>query len=50
MKPTMENDPDLRKQSKILDHHPHTSMPPHGMIRKAKPWHLKMVSNPKKKG
>jgi hypothetical protein len=51
MKPTMENDPDLKQQQRIIGHHPHTStgMPPHGTIRKAKPWMMKMVHNPKKK-
>jgi len=44
----IENDPDLKQQQKILAHKA-PGKPPHGMIRKAKPWHLAMVHNPKKK-
>lgn len=46
----IENDPHLEKQKKILDHHPHGGMSPHGTIRKAKPFHLAEIVRPKKGG
>ncbi|MHB1952825.1 MAG: hypothetical protein ACYCOU_03670 [Sulfobacillus sp.] len=43
----IENDPNLKQQEKILDHHPHTPhMPPHGSIRKMKAWHAEKVHRP----
>lgn len=46
----IENDPNLNDQRKILDHHPHKGMAPHGTIRKAKPFHLAEITRPKKGG
>jgi hypothetical protein len=48
----IENDVNLKQQERvatILDHHPHTSMPQHGNIRKAKPHLLAAISKPGKK-
>lgn len=45
----IENDPDLKKQEKILDHHPHVGMPQHGTLRKAPKHMMKLVHVPGKK-
>lgn len=42
----IENDPNLKQQEKILDHHPHHGMAPHGTVRKMKPWHAAKVHKP----
>lgn len=36
----VENDPNLKQQEKIIDHHPHHGFPQHGMIRKG-PKHMR---------
>jgi hypothetical protein len=36
----IENKPDLKDQTKILDHHPHHGFPQHGEIRKF-PLHMR---------
>ena len=45
----MENDPDLRAQQDIIDHHPHHGFPAHGHIRKA-PQHMLEVLRREKGG
>lgn len=45
----LENDPNLKEQEKILDHHPHHGMPPHGQIRKMPKHMAGKVHRPKTK-
>lgn len=53
MKAKIENDVNLRQQERIgriLDHHPHVSMPQHGTMKKPQKAHLlAMIHKPGKK-
>lgn len=42
----LENDPKLHMPKKILDHHPHHEMPPHGKVRARAPYMKSMISKP----
>jgi hypothetical protein len=43
----LENDPNLKEQKQILDHHPHHGMAPHGQVRKIKTHMAGKVHQPK---
>ena len=45
-----ENDPNLKQQEKIIDHHPHHGFPQHGnLLKKGREWMKEYVKLPNKK-